>query len=69
VPFGAKGYSDFTKHHDEKRKANYLKRHKHDPSSIKTAGGLARDILWSENTLPKAVKFASKKHNVKIVLK
>jgi hypothetical protein len=69
VSFGAKGWSDYTIHKDDERKVNYLKRHKHDPSSINTPGGLARDILWSENTLPKAVKFASKKHGVKIVLK
>ena len=69
MSFGAKGYSDFTIHKDDDRKANYLARHKHDPSSIKTPGGLSRDILWSEKTLPLAVKFASKKHGVKIVLK
>jgi hypothetical protein len=69
VSFGARGWSDYTIHKDDERKTNYLKRHKHDPVSIKTPGGLARDLLWSETNLPKAVKFASKKHGVKIILK
>ena len=58
VNFGAKGYSDFTLHKDPDRKTRYLARHKHDPSKIDTAGGLARDILWSEPTLKKAVNYA-----------
>ena len=27
ISFGAVGFSDFTKHHDEKRKEHYIKRH------------------------------------------
>jgi len=51
IHFGAKGYEDYTMHHDEKRKENYLKRHKHDPKSITTAGGLSRDILWNKMSI------------------
>lgn len=66
VSFGGKGYQDFTQHKDPKRQKSYLARHKHDPTSITTAGGLARDILWSKPSLPEAVKYAEKKHGVKI---
>ena len=51
VSFGAKGYSDYTIHKDSSRKQNYLARHKHDPTSLYTPGGLARDILWSKPSL------------------
>lgn len=68
IHFGAAGMSDFTKHKDPERKSNYLARHKHDPKSIRTAGGLARDILWSRPNLGEAVKYAEKKHGVNIVL-
>lgn len=68
VSFGAKGYEDFTNHQDTVRRDRYLARHKNDPRSIKTAGGLARDILWSKPSLQEAVRFAEKKHNVKIRL-
>ena len=54
VPFGKRGYSDFTKHHDPKRRANYLARSggirnnsgeltKNDKFS---ANYWARRILW-----------------------
>jgi hypothetical protein len=68
VDFGASGYSDFTLHKDPDRKKNYLSRHRNDPKSIRTAGGLARDILWSKPSLSDAVRYAEKKHGVKIML-
>lgn len=55
VHFGAKGYSDFTQHKDPDRKKNYLARHVHDPKTIRSAGGLARDILWSRPSLSEAI--------------
>jgi len=67
VHFGAAGYSDYTLHKNPERKANYLARHKHDPTSLRTAGGLARDILWSKPNLTEAIKYAEKKHKVRIV--
>lgn len=45
--FGATGYEDFTMHHDEQRKKNYLSRHRGDPHGMKTAGELSRTLLWS----------------------
>ena len=67
IPFGQKTASDFTKHKDETRKDKYLKRHEKDPKFIDTAGGLARDILWSKPSLDQAIKYASKKHHVYII--
>ena len=52
-PFGQKGYSDFTKHKDTKRRQRYLTRHRgmhenwNDPTS---AGALSRWILWNKPT-------------------
>lgn len=49
VHFGAKGYSDFTQHHDEARKKRYLARHKkrEDWSNPLTAGFWSRWVLWN----------------------
>ena len=52
VPFGAKGYFDYTQHKNPVRRANYLSRHKtrenwRDPQ---TAGSLSRYILWGDST-------------------
>lgn len=54
IRFGAKGYSDYTKHKDEKRRANYTARHsgiklKDGSSAIKNkmqAAYWAKKILW-----------------------
>jgi len=50
VNFGQMGYEDYTKHHDENRRKNYLNRSgliKGDWSSNRySANNLARHILW-----------------------
>jgi hypothetical protein len=56
VSFGRHPYEDFTMHHDDKRRAAYLKRHaprEHfdDPT---TAGALSRWLLWEKPTLEEA---------------
>jgi hypothetical protein len=50
IHFGQMGYEDYTKHNDDKRRQNYLKRTenmrgewKHNPYS---ANNLSRHILW-----------------------
>lgn len=52
VRFGAVGYSDFTKHHDTKRKTLYLTRHRANEdwgySGRFTAGFWSRWILWNQ---------------------
>ena len=55
VDFGAKGYSDFTKHHDEARKQLYLNRHsaREDwtKNGVLTPGFWSRWILWHRPTV------------------
>jgi hypothetical protein len=50
VNFGQLGYEDYTKHHDKKRRANYLNRTKFMRGNWKknkySANNLSRNILW-----------------------
>ena len=49
--FGATGYEDYTTHGDEERKRLYLERHKsgnENWADYKSAGSLARYILWNK---------------------
>jgi hypothetical protein len=54
VPFGQKGYSDYTKHRDKTRRQRYIDRHSNmgenwrDPA---TPGALSRYILWNKKTV------------------
>jgi len=53
IPFGQKGYSDFTKHKDVTRKARYLKRHSgmgEHWQKPDTPGALSKWILWNKKT-------------------
>jgi hypothetical protein len=64
--FGAKGYSDYTKHHDEERKQRYIDRHRErenwsDPT---TAGALSRYILWNKPTLAASVADYKRRFNL-----
>ena len=60
IHFGAKGYSDFTRHGDEARKERYLKRHKPtedwSKSGIETPGLWARHILWAEPSIEQSAR-------------
>jgi hypothetical protein len=48
--FGQMGYQDFTKHNDQKRRENYLKRTANMPGDWRSdpysANNLSRNILW-----------------------
>lgn len=70
VNFGAKGYSDYTKHHDPERKKKYITRHKSrenwTKSGIESPGFWSRWILWSEPSLSSAISYTSKKFNITI---
>ena len=57
VSFGAKGYSDFTKHKDEERKEKYIARHKvnQDWKDYETAGMWAKNILWNKPTIEASI--------------
>ena len=50
IYFGQMGYEDFTKHKDEKRRENYLKRSAHISGDWKknkySPNNLARRLLW-----------------------
>lgn len=65
--FGAKNYSDFTKHKNVTRRARYLKRHSgmgenwNDPT---TPGALSRHILWNKPTLQGSIRDFKKKFNL-----
>ena len=65
ISFGASGYSDFTKHKDEKRKERYIARHKKNEnwtkSGIDTAGFYSKHLLWNENSFDKSFKDLKKK--------
>jgi len=53
VPFGAKGYPDFTTTGDERKKELYLQRHKkrENWSDPRTPGFWSRWLLWNQPTL------------------
>ncbi len=66
IPFGAKGMSDFTKHHDEERKQRYINRHKsnEDFNNPMSAGALSRFILWEKPTVTEGIKYFKNKFKV-----
>jgi hypothetical protein len=55
--FGAAGYSDYTKHKDASRKGRYDTRHRSRENwrSPKSAGALAKWILWNKPSLRASV--------------
>ena len=65
--FGAKGYSDFLIHKDDKRKELYIARHKKNEDWSKiNPGSLSRWILWNKPTIQESIKDFEKKFNIKI---
>lgn len=68
--FGAKGMSDFTKHHDEARKQRYFTRHgngkgRENWSDPYSAGALSRYILWNKSTLKESIDDYKKRFGFK----
>jgi hypothetical protein len=65
--FGAKGMSDYTKHKDADRKADYVRRHKGKESwsDYKSAGALSRWVLWNKPTLSESIESYLKKFRLK----
>lgn len=58
IHFGARGYEDFTQHHDTLRRDAYIRRHSsrerwNDPT---TAGFWARWLLWEKPSLNAAAQ-------------
>ena len=71
INFGAAGYSDYTIHHDEQRKLNYIKRHKVNENwnDIQSAGWLSRYILWNKSTIKESIDDINKNNkNIKFKL-
>jgi hypothetical protein len=67
VPFGQKGYSDYTKHKTQKRKLRYLDRHRgmgEDWNDPTTPGALSRWVLWNKPTLRGSIKDFKKRFNL-----
>lgn len=67
VPFGATGYSDFTKHKDTRRRTRYLKRHSgmgEHWNKPDTPGALSKWILWNKPTFKASVADFKKKFNL-----
>lgn len=67
VAFGARGYSDFTKHKDVTRKARYIKRHSgmgEHWNKPDTPGALSRWILWNKSSLKGSLRDFKKRFNV-----
>ena len=59
VPFGQRGYSDFTKHKNVTRRARYLNRHSgmgEHWNKPDTPGALSRWILWNKPTLRASIR-------------
>jgi hypothetical protein len=67
VPFGQKGYSDYTKHRDKTRRQRYIDRHSgmgenwRDPA---TPGALSRYVLWNKKTIRASVSDFKKRFHV-----
>lgn len=58
VPFGQKGYSDYTKHKDKTRKARYIKRHSgmgEHWNKPDTPGALSLHVLWNKPSFKASV--------------
>jgi hypothetical protein len=58
IKFGARGYDDYTTHHDDKRKERYLERHyqRESWSNPETPGALSRWILWNKKSISESEK-------------
>jgi hypothetical protein len=67
VSFGAKGYSDFTKHKNTTRKARYIKRHSgmgEHWDKPDTPGALSRWILWNKPSLKGSLRDFKKRFSL-----
>ncbi len=72
IHFGATGYEDFTTHKDEKRKQNYMTRHKKNENwtDPNTPGFYAKNILWNKSTVQASINDTNSKfRNINISFK
>jgi hypothetical protein len=65
VHFGAVGYEDYTTHHDDERKENYLSRHgKENWADFMSPASLSRYILWNYKSKSKSFNDYLKRFNL-----
>jgi len=73
IQFGQEGASDFTKHKNEKRKKNYLARHRPTEdwsrSGMDTAGFHSRFLSWNKPTLEESMRDIERRFGVEVVNK
>jgi hypothetical protein len=69
--FGSDVGKTFIEHQDTKKKSAWIARHKNDKNYNSQHSGIyhSKMLLWSEPTLPKAIKKYQQKHKVKIEMK
>jgi Family of unknown function (DUF5754) len=69
IPFGAKGYDDFTTHKDNERKNSYIRRHSSSENwnDSDTAGFWSRWILWNKKTLDQSINDTEKRFDIRII--
>ncbi len=71
VHFGAKGYSDYTKHKTKSRMRKYVKRHRSrenwNKSGMDTAGFWAKWILWDKPSLTASIKHVEERFNIDVI--
>jgi hypothetical protein len=69
ISFGARGYEDYTTHHDKDRKYKYIVRHAgEDWDNPFTAGFWAKNLLWNKPTLEESAKDTEDRYGIKIIL-
>lgn len=70
IGFGAAGYSDYTKHGDSVRKANYISRHalRENWDDPYTAGFWARWVLWNKKSIDSALDDIYARFGIKVTL-
>lgn len=66
IKFGAFGMEDYTIHKDDKRKDNYIARHRvrEDWNDPLTAGFWSKHILWNLKTVDASLKDTLKKYKL-----
>lgn len=73
VHFGARGYSDYTRHKDADRRDRYDVRHKKredwTPSGIFTAGFWSKWLLWNKPSLRKSIDDMQRRFRIRIIQK
>ena len=70
IHFGAKGYQDYTQHHDKARQMNYITRHEatgvEQWDNPQTAGWWSRWLLWERPNLDEAIDNIRNKFNIHV---